>query len=490
MSLRAAEPWPLPLFTSEPQAVLEAAQKIAPPAEADLFVLDLQGLAQLGPDGRLKSQSRSIVRVVTDAGAKQFSQYGVPWQTWRQEKPTLRLRVITPDGKAHVLDPATITEAGLPNTSGILFTDTKVLSAPVPAVVKGAVIELEVSLDDREVVEPNGRFQQSALGSAPTHHFQLVIESPAGSSLRVSTRGLSGVIRKETTTAETRQVTLDASDIPAAQPLALAPPDRPNTRAILFSTAQSWQQVAQWYSALAEPQIGEPQPSVVQADPLTRIKEIAVILADIQKNVRYTGVELGLAAFRPGKPADTLARGYGDCKDKAALLVSRLRKAGIAANMVLLTPYPADDVSAEMPGMEGFTHAIAYVPGAHPLWIDATAEFAPARRLPWADQGRLALIVDPHTTELVRTPVSEIGEEDSIDFSVLQLSEEGKPSLTLVREDQGGMEDIMRPFALQLLQATPEKRIAAMEQILKPTGAEKVVDVDPGDPKDFRAKLG
>ena len=218
------------------------------------------------------------------------------------------------------------------------------------------------------------------------------------------------------------------------------------------------------------------------------MKEIEVILADIQKSVRYTGVELGLAAFRPGKPAETLARGYGDCKDKAALLVSRLRKAGIAANMVLLTPYPADDVSAEMPGMEGFTHAIAYVPGAHPLWIDATAEFAPARRLPWVDQGRLALIVDSHTTELVRTPVSDIREEDGIDFTVLQLSEEGKASLTLVREDQGGMEDIMRPFALQLLQVTPEKRIAAMAQILKPEGAEKVVDVDAGDPKDVSSK--
>jgi transglutaminase-like putative cysteine protease len=42
--------------------------------------------------------------------------------------------------------------------------------------------------------------------------------------------------------------------------------------------------------------------------------------------VRYTGVEFGEAAIVPRKPSETLERRFGDCKDKAPLLVAMLRE--------------------------------------------------------------------------------------------------------------------------------------------------------------------
>lgn len=79
------------------------------------------------------------------------------------------------------------------------------------------------------------------------------------------------------------------------------------------------------------------QPAGPVQDPQARLGEIETILADIQKSVRYTGIEFGMSAYVPRSPQQTIARGSGDGKDKSALFISRLRAVGIAANLALLT---------------------------------------------------------------------------------------------------------------------------------------------------------
>src|SRR5262249_1821190 len=49
-------------------------------------------------------------------------------------------------------------------------------------------------------------------------------------------------------------------------------------------------------------------------------------------------------------------------------------------------------------------HAIVYVPGAPPLWIDPTYGLADALELPLAVHGRLALVANDQTKDLVRIP--------------------------------------------------------------------------------------
>src|SRR6185437_9447401 len=80
---------------------------------------------------------------------------------------------------------------------------------------------------------------------------------------------------------------------------------------------------------------------------------------------------------------------------------------GIQAYVALLSTGPGVDVTADLPGMTQFNHAIVYVPadGAQKaLWIDATAEFFQPGILPWQDSGRMALIIAPQTVGLTRTP--------------------------------------------------------------------------------------
>ncbi|MBI3191681.1 MAG: transglutaminase family protein, partial [Pedosphaera parvula] len=96
------------------------------------------------------------------------------------------------------------------------------------------------------------------------------------------------------------------------------------------------------------------------------------LLARLHREVRDTGVEFGEAALIPRTPTETLTRKYGDCKDQATLLIALLREAGVEAHVALLSTGPGPDVERELPGLGAFDHAIVYVLGKPPLWIDPT----------------------------------------------------------------------------------------------------------------------
>ena len=87
------------------------------------------------------------------------------------------------------------------------------------------------------------------------------------------------------------------------------------------------------------------------------------LLDYLDREVRYTGIEFGEAAIVPHDPAEMLSHKYGDCKDKATLLVTMLRAAGIPAYVALLNVGSRMDVPADLPGMGLFDHAIVFVPG-------------------------------------------------------------------------------------------------------------------------------
>ena len=395
----SAATWPLEFFTSDPKTVVDLARKIPVPEGADLFAIEMQLHCRAESDGRLSIATRTLIRVVTDGGAKQMNQYSHPWLAWRRDKPLLRVRVITPDGEAHLLDPKTITEAGIPSRVEGLFTDTKILAAPLPAVTKDALIEVEVQENDRVALGPSSvRFPMNFAAA----HFRATFDAPANVHVHAGSPGIPQAERKDSSENGRQQISFDGSDLREPPKWKLRPAGVVEP-AIVFSTAPDWQSVVAWYRDLAEPQIGEKQPAA-PIDARSRMAEVAEILAQIQKTVRYTGVEFGMSAYVPRSPEETVGRGYGDCKDKSALLVNRLRKAGIAADLVLLSPYPGVDASSDFPGIEPFAHAIVYVPGPRAFFIDPTSEFTPAGRLPDADQGRMALIIDPTTKALTRIP--------------------------------------------------------------------------------------
>ena len=91
-------------------------------------------------------------------------------------------------------------------------------------------------------------------------------------------------------------------------------------------------------------------------------------------------------------PSQIYARRFGDCKDKASLMIALLRSACIEAEIALVRTRSLGDVVGEPASIAIFNHAIVYVP-RYDLWLDGTAEYA-GRELPIEDQGAVALTVN------------------------------------------------------------------------------------------------
>jgi hypothetical protein len=114
-------------------------------------------------------------------------------------------------------------------------------------------------------------------------------------------------------------------------------------------------------------------------------------------------LELGIEGIRPRRCALTLARGWGDCKDKATLIVTMLRELGIPSTIVLVRTGMRGDIAAEPASLAPFDHAIAYVPSLD-LYLDGTAEHAGSTELPAMDRNAFALQVNEGKPKLVRLP--------------------------------------------------------------------------------------
>jgi hypothetical protein len=116
------------------------------------------------------------------------------------------------------------------------------------------------------------------------------------------------------------------------------------------------------------------------------------------------GLEFGIHGYKPYKVTQVLARRFGDCKDKAALMIALLREVGVPAELVLVRTRRGGRLDPAPASLAIFDHAIVYVPKLD-RYLDGTAEFAGLTELPAQDQGVTVLRVGPRGARLVETPV-------------------------------------------------------------------------------------
>src|SRR5690606_29574274 len=117
-------------------------------------------------------------------------------------------------------------------------------------------------------------------------------------------------------------------------------------------------------------------------------------------------LELGIYGYKPRRCVQTVARGWGDCKDKATVIVTLLEELGIDANLVIVRTQHRGDFRSKVASLAPFDHAIAYVPSLD-LYLDGTAEYTGSLELPRADLGALGLHVGEDLAKLVYLPEAD-----------------------------------------------------------------------------------
>ena len=487
-----AAPWEGPAFSATPAALLEAARKVSAPAGAEVSVLFDESHYRFEADGREAFWLRRVFKVNSAAGATSWGTVALGWAPWYQDKPTLRARVVTPDGKTHELDPKTIEIVAEDQSDDQVLSDRREVRAPLPAMTTGAVVEELFEVVDQSPQFRAGLVEVQPLGlhDVRIERQRVVISAPASLALKTAVYLSPGLHPTETRRGADVELTFDVGPLDPVEPQPHGwPLDRPARPGIGMSTGASWADVAAGYAKLVDPQrapdgaVKSVVHEVLTTKPAAdggakpaagktanreeqRRDTIARILARVQRDVRYTGVELGSASIVPRTPGEVLTRRYGDCKDKALLLAALLGEAGIEARVALLRAGTANDVDPSLPGFGMFNHAIVFVPGPKPLWIDATAQFVPLGTLPRGDQGRLALVVDRGTRALLRTPIATPEENKIVETRELQLSDLGKARLVETTDAWGAPAERYRSYYAD---ADPKKVNEGLEKYVRET---------------------
>lgn len=195
----------------------------------------------------------------------------------------------------------------------------------------------------------------------------------------------------------------------------------------ILKTFHNWQEVAVWKNELSAPQatVNDALAAKVQeltANAKNEFEKIQAIARYVQ-NLQYISVQTNIGyggGYRPHSAVEVFAKAYGDCKDKANLMLAMLSVVKIKAHLVSIFSGDPTYVRAEWASPDQFNHCIiaievsdaTQVPTVvkHPtlgrlLIFDATDESTPLGDLPWHEQGSLALIVHRSTTELLTMPV-------------------------------------------------------------------------------------
>jgi tetratricopeptide (TPR) repeat protein len=482
--------WKAPHFSVPAKDLYQAISEVPVSDGANVVLFDDDESFSFDEAGRLTHVGHYVYKVLTAKGAEAWDSLSVGWDPWHEMRPVIRARVIEPDYSEHNLDPSAITEEPARGGDYKTYSDGKRLRAPLPAVAPGVVVEEEYLERETEPFFTPGRVGRSFFGhaQAPVTHSTATFEAPATLPLHIETHLLPLVhpSRVEVNGRVTTTYEIGALESVEAQDPNL-PSDEFAFPEIDYATGASWQTVAAEYSKIVD---SRAKPDAVQSivDGLVvgktsqREKE-AAILDYVDREVRYTGIEFGEAAIMPHDPEETLRLKYGDCKDKATLLVTMLRAARIPAYVALLNAGSRLDVPVDLPGMGLFDHAIVYVPGSTPLWIDATDQYARLGQLPINDQSRHALIARPDSTSLTLTPESASRENVLLEEREIRLSENGPATVIEKTLPTGVFESHYRSFYAD--KPDKETRAGLSSYVKAQYVADKLTSVERTDPGDL-----
>jgi tetratricopeptide (TPR) repeat protein len=446
-----AEPWSAPHFSVDPKTLYQAASAAPAPDGVNVTELCEDERFTFDDAGRQVHVGHVIYKVLTQKGAEGWDSLSVGWEPWHEARPMIRARVITPDFTVHALDPNTITEAPARGGDYKTYSDGKRLRAPLPAIAPGAVVEEEYTETETEPLFRAGRVGRVVLGQedVPVAHSHVVFDAPAALPMRTNLLLLPGIKPDRTESGGRVTLTFDVGPLNAIDAReAYLPPEDVRFPMIEFSTGASWQSIAAEYGKIVDDRANSPAVEAVVtpliAGKKSNAEKEAVLLDYLDREVRYTGIEFGEAAIVPHDPAETLAKKYGDCKDKATLLVAMLRAAGIPAYVALLNPSARMDVPVDLPGMGMFDHAIVYVPGKNPIWIDATDRYAQLGQVPMGDQSRLSLVTSDATTALIKIPEASSRDNGVVETREFTLTDNGPANVVEITEPKGILESNYR----------------------------------------------
>lgn len=475
--------------------VLQEAIKTAP-AGADWPNSNYARLLDLGnvtvkSDGTVVAEYRVTYKLFNER-ARALAEVNLPYNSSYQSVKILQARTIKKDGTVQPVKPADIRTSS-PYSDYLMYDDAMAVGFSMPGIEDDCILDYTFQETTRPLLMP-GQFWNywGFSGVEPVGLCRYVLTAPADKALHFKVYNDEAL--KPTVVASkdgrSKVYTWEMRNIAPISPEPEMPPLHEVSVWMELSSMDSWQDLAKWFWGLAKPQIA-PNSDIkatverITADKKTEDEKARAIYDWVANRTRYVGLEFGISAFKPHAASEVHEKLYGDCKDKATLLISMLGVAGIKAYPVLLSAGSRSPVAGRLPTLTAFNHCIALADvSGKPVWLDATAETCAYGDIPDGDRGVQALVVRENAGEFETIPRFK-PEENGVDMgSTIDLKPDGSAEAKIELSWIGGAGQSWRAAVKSL---TPDKRkemLQGMVQSFSTGAALKDYNLPDGRDKD------
>jgi tetratricopeptide (TPR) repeat protein len=372
-------------------------------------LVDLQ-VTTVFPNGLANRFHQVVYQPLTEAAAAESREYEFAYENDSQAVEVRAARVYRAGGR---IDEAIESGAGAmeDDPAVSMYTSARSYYVRFPRLEPGDVVEIQFRVED---VAPRNEFADYfgeiayMQGSERIGLSEYVLMTPKGRTFYFNEPHVPGLERSVEERGDQRIFTFRAQNVPPLEQETLQPPWSEVLGHVNVSTYKSWDDLGKWYWGLVRDQLVADDEVRRRAEALTqglkddRAKARAIYDYVVQKT-RYVALEFGIHGFKPYRCAQIFARGFGDCKDKATLIVTMLGALGIKATPVVVRTANKGDIETTPASLAPFDHMIAYVPSLD-LYLDGTAEYSGSLELPAMDRGALAMQVNGGSPKLVRLP--------------------------------------------------------------------------------------
>ncbi len=386
--------------------------------DADRVLISNYEVAEYDKEGLGITTDDFYEKILTEKGRREYRSIPFHFNTNYSKVEVLKLELIKPDGTVVTVDVAAnskeMTEPGQMN-SNIYDPSQKVLQVSIPDLQIGDVVHTvyrETTLKSR--IKGVWTEFTTLQSDVPIHYYEFVVNAPKELPLlnKIVKDEVKGSITfKEEAKGNRIIYSWTARNVPQIFDEPSMPPMYMVAQRVLLSTARDWPEISRWYWNISAPHLDKITPEMrskvaeLTKGKTTDLEKINAIFQFVSKEIRYSG--LTLESESPGyEPHDvnlTFANRYGVCRDKAALLVTMLKLAGLDAYPVLF--YSGQKKDEEVPN-NYFNHAITAVKmkdGSYML-MDSTNETTP-EIFPSYLSNMSYLVATPKGETLMTSPV-------------------------------------------------------------------------------------
>jgi transglutaminase-like putative cysteine protease len=370
-------------------------------------------------DGTGEAQDESFVKVLTEKGRRNNRTLSLSFQLPYTTVSVPQLEVIKPDGTVIPVDVAanskeTIDESQM--AENIYDPNSKILQVNIPQLEIGDVVHSVTRQTTERSIIP-GQYAEDSVFESESYirHTSYEVLAPADRPLiRIALRDpVPGTVTETVRTNADHSIVYhwEVNNVPRM----FDEPDMPShdmiLQRVMVSTSPDWPFISKWYWDLSRPHLDATTPEMTQmvtrltAGATNDFNKVQDLFFYVSKKIRYMGLtpEKDRPGFEPHDVCLTFDKKYGVCRDKAALLVSLLRMAGLHAYPVLINVGTKRDAVVPDPF---FNHAIVSVEltnGAYTL-MDPTDENT-RQLLPAQDCNQSYLVCRPEGERLQTSPI-------------------------------------------------------------------------------------